>query len=57
MKTFLSGEALVAAYWRKLARSIDNPRIGKRAKLFPAARRPRVRQSFADSQNANRPNS
>jgi len=26
MRTFLSEEALVAAYWRRLARSIERPR-------------------------------
>ena len=57
MKTFLSGEALVAAYWRKLARSIDNPRIGKRAKLSPSARRPENGKTLPLRNVFNRPNS
>jgi hypothetical protein len=32
MKTFLSEEALVAAYWRRLARSIDRTGPAKRRK-------------------------
>ena len=40
MRTFPSEEALVAAYWRKLARSIDRPRAGKRraASLYSPAK-------------------
>ena len=49
MKTFPSEEALVAAYWRKLARSIDRPRTGKRPKLPQSAGRPEVRQRFTAS--------
>ena len=51
MKTFPSEGALVAAYWRKLARSIDRPRPGKRAKLPQSAGRPEVRRRFAASEH------
>jgi hypothetical protein len=63
MRTFLSEEALVAAYWRKLARSIERPDFGKRgmASLPSVAKhrnrsisksrtRPGVRQRFAGSE-------
>jgi hypothetical protein len=49
MKIFPSEEALVAAYWRKLARSIDKARVGKRPKLSQSASRRGVRQRFAAS--------
>jgi hypothetical protein len=53
MRTFPSEEALVAAYWRKLARSIDRPRGGKRQKpsRFKLGARPGVRQRFTASRN------
>jgi hypothetical protein len=35
MKTFPSEEALVAAYWRRLAPSIDRTGAGKRRKSSP----------------------
>src|SRR5262245_5057788 len=49
MKTFLSEEALVAAYWRRLARSIDKPRARKRRRLsrLKSGVRSAVRQRFA----------
>jgi hypothetical protein len=63
MRTFPSKEALVAAYWRKLARSIERPDFGKRgaASLHSVAKhrngatskprtRPGVRQRFASSE-------
>jgi len=63
MRTFPSEEALVAAYWRKLARSIERPDFGKRrtASLHSVAKhrngstsKPRtrtgVRQRFASSE-------
>jgi hypothetical protein len=50
MRTFPSEEALVAAYWRKLARSIDRPRTGKRPKVPQSAGRSGVRQRFAASE-------
>jgi hypothetical protein len=50
MRMFPSEEALVAAYWRKLARSIDRPRTGKRPKLPQSAGRQGVRQRFAASE-------
>jgi len=34
MNTFPSEEALVAAYWQRLARSIDPASAGKRRKAF-----------------------
>jgi hypothetical protein len=52
MRTFPSEEALVAAYWRKLARSIDRPRTGKRPKLPHSAGRSGVRQRLAASEPA-----
>ncbi len=53
MRTFPSEEALVAAYWRKLARSIDWPRGGKRQKLsrLKSGASPRVRQRFTAARN------
>jgi len=53
MKTFPSEEALVAAYWRRLARSIDGPRVGKGRKGSRLKSRVRsgVRQRFAASRN------
>jgi len=47
MRTFPSEEALVAAYWRKLARSIEKPGLRKRAKLSHSAGSHGVRQHFA----------
>ena len=47
MRTFPSEQALVAAYWRKLARSIDKPDLRKRATLSQSAGRPGGRQHFA----------
>ena len=51
MKTFPSEEALVAAYWRRLARSIDRADAGKRQK--PSGLKTQtgsgVRQRFAGS--------
>jgi hypothetical protein len=46
MRTFPSEEALVAAYWRKLARSIDWAGARKRGKTSPSesSARPGVRQ-------------
>jgi hypothetical protein len=53
MKTFPSEEALVAAYWRRLARSIDRTGAGKRRKSsslkLPVG--PGARQRFAASRN------
>jgi hypothetical protein len=53
MSTFPSAEALVAAYWRRLARSIDRADAGKRQK--PSWLKTRagsgVRQRFAASRN------
>jgi len=53
MKTFPSKEALVAAYWRRLARSIDRTGAGKRRK--PSSLKLPVgaeaRQRFAGSRN------
>jgi hypothetical protein len=39
MKRFLTAEALVASYWRKLARSIERPTIGKGRVASPLRRR------------------
>jgi hypothetical protein len=53
MKTFLSEEALVAAYWRRLARSIDPAGGGERKKpsLLKSRAGSGVRQRFAASRN------
>ena len=51
MKIFLSEEALVAAYWRKLARSIDKPRVTKQRKLSQFTGRPGMRQRITSSQH------
>ena len=55
MRTFPSQEALVAAYWGKLARSIDRPRDGKRQKLvwLKSGACSGVRQRFTDSRSVN----
>lgn len=47
MKTFPSEEALVAAYWRRLARSIDRADAGKRQKPSWLKTRTGLRQRFA----------
>ena len=39
MRTFSSEQALVAAYWRKLARSIERPGIRKSRAASPVRRR------------------
>jgi hypothetical protein len=54
MRTFPSEEALVAAYWKKLARSIEQPGVEKLRNISPpkSSARPGVRQRFAGSQNA-----
>jgi len=39
MNRFLTTEALVASYWRKLARSIERPAIGKSRAASPLRRR------------------
>jgi len=48
MRTFPSEEALVAAYWRRLARFIERPRAGKRQSLsrLKSQGRLRVRQRY-----------
>jgi len=53
MRTFPSAEALVAAYWRRLARSIDWPSAGKRRKhsLLKSQAHSGVRQYLAASRN------
>ena len=51
MKIFPSEEALVAAYWRRLARSIDRMGAGKRRKSLKLPVGPRARQRFAASRN------
>jgi hypothetical protein len=53
MRTFPSEEVLVAAYWRRLARSIDRAGAGKRQKRSASESRvrPGVRQQFAGSDN------
>ena len=50
MNSFSSKEALVAAYWRRLARSIDSGSAGKRRKPSSQAHS-RVRQYFSASRN------
>jgi hypothetical protein len=52
MRTFPSEEALVAAYWRKLARSIDRSVGGKREKSSRLKSQPGsgVRQRLAGSE-------
>src|SRR5262249_27854032 len=54
MRTFPSEEALVAAYWRRLARSIDRARAGKRTKpsASESGARPGARQRFVGSNKA-----
>ena len=53
MKTFPSEEVLVAAYWRRLARSIDPASGGKRRKisLLKSQARTGVRQYLTASRN------
>ena len=53
MRTFPSEEVLVAAYWLKLARSIDRAGAGKRQKppWLKSQRGSGVRQRFAASRN------
>jgi hypothetical protein len=53
MRTYPSEEALVAAYWRRLVRSIDPARAGKRGKPLSKTYSA-VRQYFAASRNAPR---
>jgi hypothetical protein len=55
MNTFPSEEALVAAYWRRLARSIDSASGGKRRKTSSLKSQARlgVRQYFTASRNVN----
>ena len=57
MRTFPSEQALVAAYWRKLARSIEKPGLRKRAKLSHSAGRPGVRQHVAAAKHVKPTNS
>jgi hypothetical protein len=53
MRAFPSEEALVAAYWRRLARSIDRAGAGKRrnSSWLKSQARSGVRQRFAASGN------
>ena len=51
MRTFPSEEALVAAYWRRLARSIDKGGVRKRPKLSRSGARAGVRQRFVSSKS------
>ena len=53
MRAFPSEEALVAAYWRRLARSIDGPSTGKRRKhsLLKSHAHSRVGHYLAASRN------
>jgi len=54
MRTFPSEEALVAAYWKKLGRSIERPDVEKLRNIsLPKSKAQQgVRQRFAGSQNA-----
>ena len=67
MRTFLSEEVLVAAYWRKLARSIERPDVEKSRAASQRSlqkdrsvsgselpRRPGVRQRVVFGRNAHR---
>src|SRR5262249_20534104 len=56
MNTFPSEEALVAAYWRRLARSIDSASGGKRRKTSSLKSQVRlgVRRYFTASRNVTR---
>jgi len=56
MRTFPSDEALVAAYWRRLARSIDWADTGKRGKSSSVKLQAGsgVRQHLAASRNGKR---
>ena len=53
MRTFPSEETLVAAYWRRLARSIDSASAGKRRKTssLKSQASAGVRQYLATSRN------
>ena len=53
MNTFLSEEALVAAYWRRLARSIDSASTekGRKTSSLKSQARAGVRQYLATSRN------